>query len=586
MAFRAFRLILGALMVVFALVLVGKAIGLLASGGADADKLVLPVGMILGAAAGLGAYYHALFRERNVFKAFRGVLGILVGMVVYFLLAAAAVDVQQTLNAPVFKASDLTAPLAKLVIAVVAVMGFYFSLVAHTAVRRVVENIFSIPELLKKLAFTLVLLCIYRVGFHIPLPGLNQEAIKSYMSQQEEGPLGQALAYFALFTGGNLQQSTLFGLGIMPYISAAIIFQLLVTVIPALERLQKEGQAGYRKIQEYTRYATVFLCVVQAAFWMRFMRGQHLLYPQYSDWVSVYLMGILGLTTGTIFLMWLGEQIDEYGIGNGISLIIMAGIVARLPWAVRELLQRASLKVTGAEVAQISLIKIVFLVAAFIFVVAGSILITQAQRRIPIQQAKHTRGRRVYYGQRQYLPLRVNHGGVLPIIFASSLLLFPNAIARWVAQAWRGSDFARMFGQWFEFGNTIRELLYIGLIFFFAYFWTTVQFRPKDMSDQLRDMGHFIPGLRPGKRTADYLERVMERITYCGAAFLALIAVIPQFVAFSMDIPFRISAYLGGTGLLIMVAVALDLVQRIEANLIMRNYGGFLGDGGRIKGSR
>ena len=480
----------------------------------------------------------------------------------------------------------LTTPLVRIIIAFVVVVGFYFSVVAHTGVRRVVENIFSIPDLLKKLAFTVVLLCIYRIGFYIPLPGLNQEAVKGFMTQQEEGPFGQALAYFALFTGGNLRQSTLFGLGIMPYISATIIFQLLVTVVPALERLQKEGQAGYKKIQEYTRYATVVLCLVQASFWMRFMGSRGLLYQQYAGSVSVYLMGVLGLTCGTIFLMWLGEQIDEYGIGNGISLIIMAGIVARLPWAIRELLQRASLKVTGADTAQIGLIKITFLIAAFIFVVAGSILITQAQRRIPIQQAKHTRGRRVYGGQRNYMPLRVNHGGVMPIIFASSLLLFPSSIFRWVGQRWPASDFARLLSQSFEFGNVVRELIYIGMIFFFAYFWTTVQFRPKDMSEQLRDMGHFIPGLRPGKRTADYLERVMERITYCGAAFLALIAVIPQMVAVNMRIPFQISTYLGGTGLLIMVAVTLDLVQRIESNLIMRNYGGFLGEGGRIKGAR
>ncbi|KPK83742.1 MAG: preprotein translocase subunit SecY [Phycisphaerae bacterium SM23_33] len=447
------------------------------------------------------------------------------------------------------------------------------------------ENIFSIPELLKKLAFTLALLCIYRIGFHIPLPGLNQNVIRTYMSEQEKGPFGQALEYVALFTGGNLRQSTLFGLGIMPYISAAIIFQLLVTVVPALERLQKEGQAGYRKIQEYTRYATVGLCIVQATVWMRFMNGQELLYRSYLGSPWIFMMGVFGLTAGTIFLMWLGEQIDEYGIGNGISLIIMAGIVARLPVAIQDLIQRASLRVSSADSSEIGLVRIVFLIAAFIFVVAGSILICQAQRRIPIQQAKHTRGRRVYGGQRQYLPLRVNHGGVMPIIFASSLLIFPASIAKWLADRFRGGGF-RLLAKAFGYEDLAYNLLYVGLIFFFAYFWTTVQFRPKDMSEQLRDYGSFIPGLRPGKRTADYLERVMERITYCGAAFLAVIAVIPQAVAAAMEIPFRIAAFLGGTGLLIMVAVALDLVQRIEANLIMRNYGGFLGDGGRIKGSR
>ncbi len=446
------------------------------------------------------------------------------------------------------------------------------------------ENIFSIPELLKKLAFTMALLCIYRVGFQIPLPGLNQEELARAMQRAAEGPLGQAMEYFAMFTGGNLQQCTLFGLGIMPYISASIIFQLLVAVVPALERLQKEGPSGYKKIQEYTRYATVVLCIVQAAgIWMTIMKPN--LYPDYAGSIGVFLMGVAGLTCGTVFLMWLGEQIDEYGIGNGISLIIMAGIVSRLPHAIRELIELASLKVTASG-GEIGLIKIVFLIASFIFVVAGSILICQAQRRIPIQQAKHTRGRRVYGGQRQYLPLRVNHGGVLPIIFASSLLLFPNAISRWAADAWPASRVANFFAQAFTFGDLVHQLSYVGLIFFFAYFWTTVQFRPRDMSDQLRDQGHFIPGLRPGKRTADYLERVMERITYCGAAFLATIAVVPQLLAAYMKIPWRISGFLGGTGLLIMVSVALDLVQRIEANLIMRNYGGLLGDAGRIRGVR
>ncbi len=586
MAFRAFRLIFGAVLAVVALIVLVQAAGLLAGNATGLSGLILPVGILLGVAGCFWAYYYALFRQANVFRGFRAVLGVVVGLLIYYLLASAAVDVHATAAAATFKTGRLTAPLARLVVAIVVGAIFYFGLVARTPVRRVVENIFSIPDLLKKLAFTLALLCIYRIGFHIPLPGLNQEAVQGYMTQQEEGPFGQAIAYFAMFTGGNLSQSTLFGLGIMPYISAAIIFQLLVTVVPALERLQKEGQAGYRKIQEYTRYATVVLCVIQAVVWMRFMTGTHLLYDRYEHALSVYMMGVLGLTCGTIFLMWLGEQIDEYGVGNGISLIIMAGIVARMPWAIRELLQRASLKVTGAESAQIGLIKLVFLVAAFVFVVAGSILITQAQRRIPIQQAKHTRGRRVYFGQRHYLPLRVNHGGVMPIIFASSLLLFPATISSWLGRIWPGSSVARFLSESFQYGKSIRELLYIGMIFFFAYFWTTVQFRPKDMSEQLRDMGHFIPGLRPGRRTADYLERVMERITYCGAAFLAVIAVLPQMVAVQMDIPFSIAAYLGGTGLLIMVAVTLDLVQRIEANLIMRNYGGFLGEGGRIKGSR
>jgi len=297
-------------------------------------------------------------------------------------------------------------------------------------------------------------------------------------------------------------------------------------------------------------------------------------------------MGVLGMTTGTIFLMWLGEQIDEYGIGNGISLIIMAGIIARMPQAVIMVAQTATLRMGGRGVpGEMDISKIVFLIVAFVVVVAGAIMITQAHRRIPIQQAKHTRGRRVYGGQRQYLPLRVNHGGVMPIIFASSLLIFPNIVFGWLQQAFPTSSLCHFLASAFTPGDYVYEVSYIALIYFFAYFWTTVQFQPKEMANNLRDYGSFIPGLRPGKRTADYLERVMERITYVGAGFLAIIAIIPSLVAIWLDIPFRVSAFLGGTGLLIVVSVALDLVQRIEANLVMRNYSGFLGEkGGQIRG--
>ena len=483
-------------------------------------------------------------------------------------------------------AGSLIGPVMRIVGGLLVLAVCYYSVWSASAVRRNLENIFAIPELLKKLAFTLALLCIYRVGFHVPLAGLDQAQIASWI-QRGKGTFGQALEYFSMFTGGSLQQSTLFGLGIMPYISASIIFQLLVTVVPALERLQKEGPAGQKKIQEYTRYAAVLLCIVQAIFWMNVMRQSDLLYPQYRNSPLIYLMGVMGLTAGTIFLMWLGEQIDEYGIGNGISLLIMAGIVVRLPRAIMELARRAdfSLSALGSE-TNIGPEKILFLVAAFVFVVAGAILITQGQRRIPIQQAKQMRGRKVYGGQRQYLPLRVNHGGVMPIIFASSLMIFPNVLFGWLHRSvWPGSEIARSLSDAFQSRSYVYAISYIGLIFFFAYFWTTVQFRPKEMAEQLRDYGHFIPGLRPGKRTADYLERVMERITYCGAAFLSLIAVIPTVVSSRLNIPFSIAAFLGGTGLLIVVSVTLDLVQRIEANLVMRNYGGFLGGSTRIKGA-
>ena len=442
-------------------------------------------------------------------------------------------------------------------------------------------NIFRIPELRKKIFFTLALLVIYRLGFHVPLPGINQELMaEAVASEGGSTGFGQLAAAFALFTGGDLRQSTIFGLGIMPYISASIIFQLLTTVLPSLERLKKEGDSGRKKIQEYTRYATVGLCLIQAVFWVNYMRSKGYVFADFESTMSFWLMGVLGLTTGTIFLMWLGEQIDEYGIGNGISLIIMAGIVARMPNAVIEVVKSADFNVAASSSSgAMTPPKILFIMLAFVGVVAGAILITQAQRRIPIQQAKHTRGRRVLGGQRQYLPLRVNHGGVMPIIFASSLMIFPGIIFGYLAGTFGRVSFFRFCSTQLQMGSYMYELFYIALVYFFAYFWTAVQFQPKEMADNLRDYGSFIPGLRPGKRTADYLEKVMGRVTYVGASFLAMIAVIPSVVAVALGIPFTVSSFLGGTGLLIVVSVALDVVQRIEANLVMRNYKGFLGVG-------
>lgn len=455
-------------------------------------------------------------------------------------------------------------------------------------------NIFKVPDLRNKILFTLGLLAVYRIGFYVPVPGVDQTQLIEYFNRMQGGSSGlaQLTQYFSIFTGGSLQQSTIFGLGIMPYISASIIFQLLGTVVPALEKLRQEGEMGRKKIQEYTRYATVGICLVQSFFWLSYIQGEGLVYSQFSDWsgtplatLSFWLIGVLGMTAGTVFLMWLGEQIDEYGIGNGISLIIMAGIVAQMPQAIFWVVQNASIEVGGE--AAMGPAKIVFLLAAFVGVVAGSILITQGQRRIPIQQAKQMRGRRMYAGQRTYLPLRVNHGGVMPIIFASSLLIFPGLLLSWLAGIFPDAGFLRILANEFNGSSFLYALSYVGLVYFFAYFWTTVQFQPKEMANQLRDNGSFIPGLRPGKRTADYLETVMTRITYVGAGFLALIAIIPQIIATSMGIPFFVSSFLGGTGLLIVVSVGLDLVQRIEANLVMRNYDGFLGpDGGsRIKGA-
>jgi preprotein translocase subunit SecY len=449
-------------------------------------------------------------------------------------------------------------------------------------------NIFRIPELRNKLIFTFGMLAIYRIGYYVPMPGVDQGAMLANQPQRSGG-LASLINTFELFTGGNLSQSTIFGLGIMPYISASIIFQILATVVPSLEKLQKEGESGRRKIQEYTRYATVLLCIVNAMVWMRYLASSGFIYTDFTgSWLGLsfnyMVLTLLILTTGTLFLMWLGEQIDEYGIGNGISLIIMAGIVAQIPNALIYIY--TNLNIRGSSVGgEMDVPKILFLAAMFVGVVAGAILITQGQRRIPIQQAKQMRGRRVYGGQRHYLPLRVNHGGVMPIIFASSMLIFPGVIFEAIRNVWP-NGFWLFWVEAFRGGSYIYTVFEIAAIFFFAYFWTTVQFRPKEMANNLRDYGSFIPGLRPGKRTADYLEKVMGRITYVGAGFLALIAIIPTLVATSMQIPFVVSAFLGGTGLLIVVSVTLDMVQRIEANLIMRNYKGFLGDVGPIKGSR
>ncbi|MEW6249413.1 MAG: preprotein translocase subunit SecY [Planctomycetota bacterium] len=454
---------------------------------------------------------------------------------------------------------------------------------------RAFVNVFRVPDLRKKVLFTLLLLCVYRIGFYVPLPGVNQASLSKHW-QTAGGAAELAAEFFAMFTGGDLGQSTLFGLGIMPYISASIILQLLVTVVPALEKLQKEGESGRRKIMEYTRYATVGLCFVQAVFWVNYLNGNNLVYPEYQGGWQFAVMAVTGLMAGTLVLMWVGEQIDEYGIGNGVSLIIMAGIIARMPYVFIEVFRGIVAAATGQVTAASGLMgpeKVVFLFVSFVAVVAGSILITQAQRRIPIQQAKQTRGRRVVGGVRHYLPLRVNHGGVMPIIFASSFLLFPGMIFKWLSSSniWP-VYFWYFLSDAFQPGTFVYDLTYVGMVYFFAYFWVSVQFQPKELANNLRDMGSFIPGLRPGKRTADYLEAVMERITYVGAGFLAVIALIPSVVAVQLEIPYRISAFLGGTGLLIVVSVALDLIQRMEANLIMRNYEGFLGDQGigRVKG--
>ncbi len=446
-----------------------------------------------------------------------------------------------------------------------------------------VFNIFKIPDLRNKVLFTVAMLMIYRIGFHIPIPCVNQSKMTAAAETRDtESPLARAAEMMQMFTGGTFSRSSVFGLGIMPYITASIILMLLGEVVPALKKLRQEGQTGYKKIQEYTRYLTVLICLIQSVMFLKMFVGG---FAYAGLETQAMIMGTIAMTAGTVFLMWLGEQIDEYGIGNGISLIIMAGIIARMPWAVTALVENVDLRV-GAEVGTIGPAKLLFLMAAFVSVVAGAILITQGQRRIPIQQAKLMRGRRMYGGQRHYLPLRVNHGGVMPIIFASSFMIFPPLVISWLANipGLANSAILDSVHNALSYRAYTYNVLYMLLIFAFTYFWVTVQFQPKEMAKNLRDSGSFIPGLRPGRRTAEYLETVMTRVTYFGASFLAIIAVVPSVITILLGVDWRIASFLGGTGLLIVVSVSLDLVQRIEANLLMRSYDGF-SQTGRIKGA-
>jgi preprotein translocase subunit SecY len=445
-----------------------------------------------------------------------------------------------------------------------------------------ITNVFKINDLRNKILFTLGMLVVYRVGFWIPLPGVNQAELADFFqrSAAENSAATRVAEYVAIFSGGSFAQSTIFGLGIMPYISAAIIFQLLGGVLPALKALKDEGPTGQQKIQEWTRYATVGLCIMQGVGWLTFMTRSGMVYPNWAANPLWWMMAVMALTAGTVFLMWLGEQIDRFGIGNGMSLIIMAGILTGMPNAVMSVYRNFD----PADSEKMGWLGLILLAAGFVLVVAGSVVITVAQRRIPVQQAKHTRGRKVFGGQRSFLPLRVNHGGVMPIIFAGSLMMLPSVLFSSLHSTMQNTGsggFWTLLTGWlsdnFMAGEFPYVVLYIIMVYFFSYFWITVQFNPEEMSKQLRDHGSFIPGLRPGPRTAEYLETVMERITYVGAAFLAVIAVLPMVVNRSLNIDFVVTQFLGGTGLLIVVSVALDFLQRVEAALLMRNYAGFLG---------
>ncbi len=369
----------------------------------------------------------------------------------------------------------------------------------------------------------------------------------------------------------------------MPYISASIMLQLFSSVYPPLEKLKKEGESGQKKINEYTRYLTVVICLVQSAIWMRIVglgaaTGGHrdVVIGEYADPWSI-VVAIVTMTAGTVFLMWIGEQIDEYGIGNGISLIIMAGIVARIPDATSGLLfERGQLKPSifmlgGSGLGDISLEKLIVLMILFVAIVVGVIAITKGQRRIPTQSAKHVRGRRVYGGSRQYLPLRVNTAGVMPVIFASSLLLLPVFLFQFLYTTFHW-DWAAFLEYSFKERGYLYNIAFVVLIYFFCYFWTAIIYNPKDIANNLKDHGSFIPGYRPGKRTAEYLEKVMIRITYVGAAFLAVVAIIPTIINNAMEVDYMVASFYGGTGLLIVISVALDLVQKINSHLVMRGY--------------
>lgn len=446
--------------------------------------------------------------------------------------------------------------------------------------------VFTIPELRQKIFLTLMFLAIYRVGYHIPLPTINQKVMAKATTQQ--GGLGDFVDRVAVFSASNLREATIFGLGIMPYISASIIFQLLGSVWKPIEELRKEGETGRKKINEYTRYLTVFLCLLQSWMYVRWYlmgtgSGGSLIDPSFLNAkgelsLAWQLTSVVTMTCGTIFLMWLGEQIDEFGIGNGISLLIMAGILARMPGALGDLIKNAEMQLVGVTAGRIGVEHLTILTLLFVGVVTGVVFITLGQRRIPTQSAKHVRGRRTYGGTRQYLPLRINQAGVMPIIFASSLLMLPAMFFGFLGNIFTGtssqlSQIANMFNRGTSF---VYNLMYVAFIYFFCYFWTAITFNPKEMSENLKDYGTFIPGYRPGKRTVDYLEKVMVRITYVGAGFLAVVAIVPTIISSSLGVSFTIASFYGGTGLLIAVSVAFDLVQKIDSHLVMRNYRGLL----------
>ena len=442
-------------------------------------------------------------------------------------------------------------------------------------------NSFKIPDLRKKLFVTMALISVYRVGAFIPTPGVNGAALMQFFENVTRQQGGTLFGIMNMFSGGALTRLTIFALGIMPYISASIILQLMITVVPHLEKLSKEGETGRRKIIQYTRYGTDVLAVVQSFFislWLENpARFQGLTIVDNPGW-SFRFLTVITLTTGTAFIMWLGEQIQERGIGNGISLIITAGIISRLPSALYQVF--ALVSPFAPERRQINLSTLVVMSAIGVGVIVAVILITQGQRKIPVQYAKRIIGRRVYGGQSTYIPLRVNQAGVIPIIFSQSLILFPATIAGFIPNAG-----LQRIAQSLVRGQLLYTLIYSLLIIFFAYFYTAITFNPADVAENMKKYGGFVPGVRPGKRTAEYFDFIMTRITLPGAVFLAFIAVFPDMLGAWLKIPYLIASFFGGTALLIVVGVMLDTMRQIESQLLMRHYEGFMKKG-RIRGRR
>ena len=430
------------------------------------------------------------------------------------------------------------------------------------------QNVFKIPELKKRIIYTLALLIVYRVGVHIPTPGIDGIALASFFARME----GTIFGIFNMFSGGALERLSVFALGIMPYISASIILQLLTVAVPHLERLKKEGEQGRKKITQYTRYGTVVLSIIQGfgiSVGLESMTSPGgapiVIHPGWG----FKLITVITLTAGTAFIMWLGEQITERGIGNGISLIIFAGIVANIPSAIGNSFR---LLTTG----EMGIFVILILAVLMIAVVGFIIFVEQGQRRIPVQYAKRVVGRKMYGGQSTHLPLKINTSGVIPPIFASSIIMFPATIASFITVSWMQNIASSM-----RPGNFVYEMLFVGFIFFFCYFYTAVTFNPVDVADNMKKNGGYIPGIRPGKRTADYIDKVLTRITLGGAIYVSAVCVLPSILISKFNVPF----YFGGTALLIVVGVAIDTISQMESHMLTRHYEGFLKkDGARMKG--